>query len=621
MSGKLISEIKIVQSAWTRGIADNVVHGRTDTDILSKSASDIQNMIIMQQGGLAKRPCTKLLRNITVADIQFSASLQMPDGQNAIMIQQSNGAVYIVFVDKDKTISVGTFSAITSYVQDQNVVLIAPSWKNITIDYNAYTVSVESFEIKTIPITSNPSGVLPETYGVFVTKGNPDVDDDKNKYFTIGDRVLIFKYQVGSTESATPYRAGSVLFINGLYVKIDTGVDVISAPSYGTVLYGSTVNAQADTKKAVRYGFSPTVYYWGTTATPSSVGCFKDAFTADNLPKYITQFQNRLWCAGIDGDNKTIWASSIGDTHDFRQITTDDDSPLSVVVAGSPNTPTIQGLSSGITISAFTDMGVYAFINQMNTSITPTNFFIQRQNAHACARVQAVEYDQQLIYVQANNSNIRSLQYSAVTLMADNNLTILCPDIVNVPRQLVVVNSLDGSDNAYLFALNSDSSILCFQSVSTQGIQGWSRWTFDFNIVSIFGTTNNRLLAIVKSGNTFSLVEFRNNIYCDHNKTVPTCLVESAPFGMRDISIGDLLFMRKKVEKIKAYIYKTDGVVIEGKECSLTHFDTDYKEISTGVCEVVPDTNFTTLNTVTLSHHNDTPFSLLSLQVQIGLGG
>lgn len=619
MSTKLINELKMVQSAWTRGIANTIVHGRTDTDILTKSASDIKNMIIMQQGGLAKRPCTKLLRNVNVADIKFSASLQMPDGQNAILIQQSNGAAYIVFVDVDKMISVGTFSAITSYVQDMNIVLIAPAWKNITINYTAYTATVESFKFKSCPLKAEENNM--DGYDIFITKGEPNSDSAKDRYFSIGDKVNVCYRKSDTTDDCGRLAFNGVFFGCGLYIKKIKGATP-SDPANGVIIYGSTVGAQADTKANVKWrSIDPTKYYWGALTSADATVLFTDAFSGDNLPKYITQFQNRLWCAGINGDNKTIWASSIGDMHDFMQVTTDDDSPLSVVIAGSPNTPNITGLSSGITISAFTDMGVYAFINQTNTSITPTNFFIQRQNAHSCVSVTPVEYDQQLIYVQANNSNIRSLQYSVTALMTDNNLTILCPDIVNNPKQLAVVNSLDGDDNAYLFALNSDGSILCLQSVANQGIQGWSRWTFDFSVVAIFGTTNNRLLAIAKSGNTFSLVEFKNNLYQDHNKSIPQCLVVSAPFGMRDISIGDLLFTRKKVEKIKAYVYKTDGIIIEDKECSLTHFDSDYQDIKTGVCEVVPDTNFGTLNTVTIAHKNNTPFALLSLQVQIGLGG
>ncbi|MCE2706841.1 MAG: hypothetical protein LW807_07175 [Proteobacteria bacterium] len=54
--------IGVVQSVWSRGITDQTMAGRGDTDILLKGGQEIENLIMMEQGGLKKRPGLNFLK-------------------------------------------------------------------------------------------------------------------------------------------------------------------------------------------------------------------------------------------------------------------------------------------------------------------------------------------------------------------------------------------------------------------------------------------------------------------------------------------------------------------------------------------------------------------------------
>lgn len=615
------TSINIVQSVWSRGITDQVMQGRSDTDILSKGSQILENVVMMEQGGLKKRPALQYkMASIASADITYSVAYSLPWGRSIILVNADNN-VYLYYPDDNVAITIaGINGRIYSSVQDQNVVLISiqngtvSKWYDIIFTEGNNTPTVNEY-VASAPYLVK-TGLTP---GLTVAVTKNAIGTGQNEYFYVGETVFVDVF-------GSPAFVCNFVYIDGLFIKITSSTTTPTDVQFtGTILSSSSINVQAST--LVVYNSQN---YYGKLTNVKSCIFGEPAWDEDSMPRYITQFQNRLWCAysnGVDygfasipvANFNTIWASSIGNKHEFLVAGTDASDPIAIILAGDV-APKITGLYAGITINAFTENGIYSFLNAINSSITPTNFFIQKQTSHSSLSITPTEYDQQLFYIQKNGKNIRSLKYADKTLQIDANATIYTPSITNNPINMLTINSLDGDDNSYLFVLNRDSAgqgyISCHQSVQTQEIFGWTKWTFNNAInIKYLVTTNNRFFAITNT----NIFEFKNNIYKDNSLYDVKCIIQTNPYSLRDISIGDLLYRRKKIGEINAFVYNTDSVIINGVKYDVNQFDTDYQATKTAIITIFPQINWAKFDYVTIEHNTNNPFALLSLGVKLTL--
>lgn len=623
------TSINIVQSVWSRGITDQIMQGRSDTDILGKGAQVLENVVMMEQGGLKKRPCLQYrMTTVTVTNITYSAAFTLPWGREVILINADNN-VYIYYPDDAVGVTVAVNGVIYSHVQDQNIILISIQNGNSSDWYN-------------LPFIEGTNLPIPELYVIasFPYKVIKDVPNNKtvavlknfspggqNDYFYTNEYVQLIIFNQSPVFNLT------FAYVSGLNLKV-TAVQQIGADLLCTaiVLPSSSINV-----KAAESIVFDTISWWGVKTTRENCIFGNNAwnttsvFDDGSMPRYITQFQNRLWAAYtigrttivddvIPANYNTIWASSISDKHEFLIAGTDADDPIAIVLAGDV-APQISGLFAGITINALTETGIYSFLNTTNSSITPTNFFIQKQNNHSSLAIRPTEYDQQLFYIQKNGKNVRSLKYTNESLQLDANATIFTPSITNNPINMVTINSLDGDDNSYLFVLNRDTGghgyIACHQSVQSQEIYGWTKWTFDNAInIKYLVTTNNRFFAITNT----NIFEFKYDIYKDYNALYEVKVnIQTNPYSLRDISIGDLLYKRKKIGEINAFVYNTDSVIINGIRYDVNQFDVTYLATKTAIITLFPQINWAKFDYVTIEHNSNNPFALLSLGVKLVL--
>lgn len=613
------NSVSVVQSVWSRGITDSLIQGRSDTDILSKGAQIIDNLIMLEQGGLKKRPGINTILG-AVTPVQPGSLVQgfnLPFNETIIIVWGSNNT-YIYNITTN-AFTIVNFRGATSAVQDGNVILVSNGsvWCTITFNQSAQPI-LSSPITPTMPYT--PFTVQSQQLLLLKIQGA-----SINDYFYDGETI----YVVFPTGGPANFY---FLYANGLYLKFLSHT-IISHTQNGfvcTVLNGSSFNVKAS--KTFPLGSPADNYYGIDTNTDASLLTYASwspspSLGVTTMPKYLAQFQNRLWCSNIDkvddvipinSDNKTIWVSAIGDKYNFLAYNSEPDSPLSVILAGDVN-PSINNLTGGATISAFTDSGVYSFINQTNSSITPTNFFIQKQNSHAADPINAVEYDQKLYYIQSNRVNVRSLTYNASdSIQSDVNTTILSSELIRNPISICQVSSLDNTDDAYLFVLCKDdtgkSYIACHQSLQSQNIYGWTRWTFPYGVnISALLSVNNRLLAFVES----DICEFKFSNKADFSVQPIKCKMRTNLYSMRDIKIGDLLFKRKKISKINVLVYNTDSVIINGSRHDVNHFDSEYSLTKTSIIEVNSAINWAKFDSVTIEHESENDFTLLSLGAEL----
>jgi len=656
-------EIEISQSSWTKGMQSKVLSARNDTDILSKGATILDNVIIMQQGGLRKRPCAKK----TYAKIENTLAGIVTLGNKvwAINYNPITYTVKFIQIDEDNQSSndflLSGAGAITpdpsvklNYVQDGDTILFVPYWQIIIYDGNSFRI--EDFKFNSYPISPKNSNSdyfralsgnydpKRKIYLYYYGEGNNDAMSQAQTqytYISVGNTVLLY---VADGTPIIQFKdiIGTFLFINGLIIKITS---TLMSSLIGVVMYGSTP-VQALTKISITPNGWANV--WSITINAEDILFQTNSFDNTCPPYKITNYQNRLITANTLGknadspnnipvNNTTLWCSASGIKFSYLQTTSDDNSAFSVVISGDIS-PTIYDVVAYNYLYVTTDNGIYAFTNNTNSTFTPTNINLQKIGYHRCADIKPVQHDGQLFYVHVNNRSIFSLSQDSTGNILDIDRTILCPSFVRNVSYLCstnyinnINNDLSSDNSSYLLALSDEidqetnlttgkKCILSYQYMQSQGLDGWTRWTFKDKYPNALFTHKDRIFALFDDTGLKTLYEFKLGIFFDEFDipSVPDIKIKTHPFSFRDQLHGDLLFKRKKYSKIYLYCIDTITITINGEVNNIgAKFDNTPVTPYTGIVETIQYNNYDNLTAIEIGHNDNSDFCLIALSTKL----
>lgn len=660
--------ITVVQSNWTRGMQSPVLSARNDTDILGKGAAILDNVVIMQQGGLKKRPCTVLSCNgvsnqkpIGVTRLGEHLWQIFFDGSHTLSLFKINSN------EGARTINLAQGSEVydnVNFIQDGNVLLFTPFWTNVVYNVNSDSFSTSAFIFNSLPVSPkiknsdtltnyNANGQIYVQY-----RGDGSVTalqqaQTPNSFIAVGNNVIVYADINSNMQFSQNFILGTIIEINGLIIRfIETytreylGNTLVAL--YGVVMYGSDpVQALTKLPQSFTDGWT-NVYTVSVNASDIIVQTL--SFNANSLPHYVTNFQNRLITGFTKGilnnnplinippNNTTIWCSGAGNKFSYLQTNSEDDAPFSVNISGDIS-PQINNIISGDYLYICTNVGIYAFVNSTNSTFTPNNINLRKIGNHRCNNTQAIQHDGELFYVQENGKAIFSLSTDGTNIL-DIDRTILCPTFFSNVSHLCATNYISNinpdlaSDNSsFLFALsdeiNQDNGlpvtvdgkrkrcIVSYQFVSVQEIQGWTRWIFEDNNYPIaIYTCEDRLFGVFTDNKVY---EFKYGQYIDTGAVnPPQILIKTNPFSMRDQINGDLLFKRKKFSEICLYYVSTESLKIE----NFTHnvgfrFNGEFSAPRTDIKIQTEFDNFEILKQVNIGHNHNSDFQLIAMSTQL----
>jgi len=655
-----------VQSSWTKGMQSKVLSARNDTDILDKGSAILDNVVIMQQGGLRKRPCNIFSCNL--GNTVLLGIVRLGDHLWAVSTNQINTISFNKVDSNDPAINVDISSPTATnfnikFVQDGNTLLFTPQWINITYTApNTFTASPFVFNsYPIVPRLSNSTYFdttsLESSIQIFY-RGLGDDDSRLHAsvsgyYIAVGNVVAIYCKAPLLMNVNVPI--GTFIFMNGLVIKTTTAVTLNNSGTFnytycqGIIMYGS-VPAEALIKSDVYAKNTLNVMQlWNNIYSITSLytePVFKNnVFTNTNTPHLVTNFQNRLItsiCSPVTGggvfgtlpsNSSTIWCSSAGNKFSYVQTLNDEASPFDVVISGDV-TPQINNLVASDYLYVFANSGIYAFVNNTNSTFTPTNINLKKVGHHRCNSTKPVAHDGQIFYVQENGKAILSLSPSQGDIL-DIDRTILCPTFINGITHICESNYIanvspnKASDNSsYLFALGNNidqdtglpdgKCILSYQYMSSQGLDGWTRWTFgNVQPTSIY-TCEDRIFASFTDNKIY---EFKFGKFYDDTSGIdnpPSIVIKSNPYAMRDATHGDLLFMRKKYSEINIYYVDTYTLTINGEIRNVgSLFNGQLPEPRTGIERVTQFDTYSVIKQTTISHEHNSDFQIIALSVKL----
>jgi hypothetical protein len=681
-----MAKIKLVQSAWTHGQISEKMNARSDIqNMLTSSASVLENFVIIQQGGITKRPGTAYIQNIA-------------NGARLIPFKNSYGNFIIMLTSTLLTIrNIDTNTLLTTqaivfpnvnevkYAQDDAKIVFThtsmPPFVLEMTNSSTYTYGAVAFSIPPAYDfqTMNYDNLWFVLRHKVTTPAQPTL-------FAVGDQILITQYSTRAQAIADTQTVGggaisyslSTLdsYSGGVFVGMGStialiGEDIVSAGKVltfsGQLLDNGLVAQLSD--KVVISGKS--VFFAQPTMS-----------IEHGYPASCAFYQGRLWFGGFRDVPNLIVASQIDKYPIFESGTAKDSDPLNFKLS-SDVTAKIKHIVATKTMVLFTDVGEFAFLSVSGGSgtITGANVNITLQTKNGTTDCKPQELDNQLFYVQAGGNVIRGTDYNYTSnSYQSTNVSILSPEVINNPSDSGVIKNLNGDDNSYLLYVNADGSIACLQSVQSQNIAGWSKWTTKGRQFKSICSINNRTFCLVYNpvSNITTLEEFSNTIFVDcqtpitltngagttsiainnasillndgHlfqlNNVTPTnsfnvndsiisgtgicgvtmsSVMTTIPYTLRNDQIGDLLFTKKKTTDLTVYFYRSIGVdiTIQGKTEVIPLLKYD---VSLYNAPLIPKTDIYTtdkvvdwglLESITLSQSVPYPVTILGIGVTL----
>ena len=523
----------IRQTQFTTGEVDIQTWKRTEAPEYLSAAQSLQNCEISTIGLIKKRKGSIFLFNATgyanlnsqmyefvdrygVYYLILSANghfyvFSTPEQANQVIIE--SGADVVTAYNTD-VVTGDTDTAIIAtldtpyifedlpnidYTQDNdNLILVHPSYPPARIYISAYTVGVPTFAYAPLDIYPLPA------YDFGNINYNP---------FTVSLSVS------GSTLTFTVSGAGAGAYNNdwvggqiiggGATDTQPVGYAIITAvaPGSNTTTFTATVQIPFQTSG---YATSGAQYSIRQPAWSAALG----------YPSACLFFQNRLWLANTPTLNNAIFGSKINQPVSF-DVGTGADTDAIVYTIGQTGTGAIYWLNGGKQLEIFTQNFEFACPQDQNSALTPATFSVRQQSSYgASSNLKPVTYINDSYYIAKTGNAMVNYHYNGIGLTySSSNISAASSHLVKNPDNRALQRGDSISQDNFIYFLNKfDNTLTTFQFASETSLAALTPATYQSSVNLIDITTINNAVYILKyytKTGAFIIEEFNNDVKMD----------------------------------------------------------------------------------------------------------
>jgi len=388
-------------------------------------------------------------------------------------------------------------------------------------------------------------------------------------------------------------------------------------------------------------------------------------------PKSATFFQARLWFGGSLSRPQTLWGSKTNDFYNFDAGTSLDDEGIDVTL-DTDQVNAITAVYSGRHLQIFTTGGEFSM---QDSPITPAKSAVRRETLFGSGAVPPKNIDGAVIFVDRTGKSVREFLFSYnEDSYTAGTVSLLASHLLNSPVDMDVLKGTANDDANYVYFVNGDGSLAVYNTLRSQEVSGWTKWT-TFGEIESVAVVVDEVYFVVKRTINGSVVRFLEQLdsstYTDANKTVTlgspgtavtglthlngqvsrvradgevranatpssgaitlaetatvievgidyTTTVKTMPINM-DFQDGPTLTRKKRIVKVVPNVYQSLGISINGDRfidrnfgMSLNSAPTAY----TGLKEMYL-LGWTELAQVTITQTDPTPMTMLGLAIEV----
>lgn len=483
--------LRTVLTHFSGGELDPILSSRTDTKAYFEGAKQCRNWLIMNTGGVMRRPGTEYKATLP-AECRIIPFIFSEDevaifalSNNRLDVYSSAGAVIQSNINSEANWTTAQLFQL-NFAQFGDNVFITHRDNPIR---RIRRLSATSFDIQAFDFEEDEDVVVSgayKTHKPFYKYEDHDVTLSINTAATGTGRTVTASSGFFTSDYVDHY-----LTIDGSQVKI-TGY---TSPTEVTVTVIETIAG----------GVGPHTT-WEEELMSAARG----------YAQAVTFHDNRLWFGGVKQKPAAILASKVGQYFNFDVGTGSPTDSINVAIAGD-KVNEVRHLYSGRNLQIFTDGGEWFVPTSSDTAaILPTNIVFRRQSLYGCNRTRPSLFDGGTLYVQKNGQSVREFIYTEVEGgYRSTNLSVMSSHLIDTPKDLAQIEGTASRPENYALFLNSGStyngSIAVFHSIRDEEIQGWSLWqTKSGDYFHSIAAANENLFTVAKrniGGSTQYLLE------------------------------------------------------------------------------------------------------------------
>ena len=560
--------IEYLQSNLSGGELSPALHARTDIDKYGQSVASAENMVIVPQGGLRRRP------GLAKQDYgYFSGEIRI---EPFVFNQQQKYIVVfrVGYIDVlkendilEENISVPQLTSI-DIIDEINVIQSA----------DTLIITHETFN----PIKIYRGATELDWYADNISLEIPNFD------FT----GLSVSYENNGDAQSINIKTNNIVYNNdgdstggetNRFYKSKSDRDAIDL---ATEDFSVTTNWED-----IGYGKEPV---WSVSRGYPAVGTFHGG---------------RLWLAGSTDKPTSIWGSRVNGFFDFTYDTVDGSVPddhgiFDTIDANQYNK--ITNIFSGRKLQLFTTGS--EFINDIDFP-TPADSSWKQQTGYGSKRLQPILIDGATLFVDSSERTIRQFIYDFnEDGFVSNNITLLASHLMTNIKAIAAIKgtTLDVSD--YVYAINEDGTVAVMNTLRSEGLLGWTHWTTDGEFIDVC-VAGKDVYFVVKRNGAYFVEKLAENSYTDHHVILS---------GVEPTT-DDIVDGSDDVVDIADDIVDTDYA----SGTAVTTIDTDYNDLFLNTkFKVVADYSIFPDATPTSTGTNQNEFSIPrdAYRLEVGLG-
>jgi len=193
---------------------------------------------------------------------------------------------------------------------------------------------------------------------------------------------------------------------------------------------------------------------------------------ARGYPRQGVFHEGRLWLGGSKSKPQSIFASRAGNYYDFFGEEGEDDEGIFV---------TIDSRSLTDIVDINPDRGLQVFCKGAEFLVkgqTPSNIEVVSQTQHGSFNLEAQSFDGATLFVDKNGNTLRQFLFNfGEDAYTSADLSVLSSQLINQPVAMATLSGTTTEDANWVFLVNADGAGAVLNTMRSQDINGFSRWT------------------------------------------------------------------------------------------------------------------------------------------------
>jgi len=193
---------------------------------------------------------------------------------------------------------------------------------------------------------------------------------------------------------------------------------------------------------------------------------------ARGYPRQGVFHEGRLWLGGSKSKPQSIFASRAGNYYDFFGEEGEDDEGIFV---------TIDSRSLTDIVDINPDRGLQVFCKGAEFLVkgqTPSNIEVVSQTQHGSFNLEAQSFDGATLFVDKNGNTLRQFLFNfGEDAYTSADLSVLSSQLINQPVAMATLPGTTTEDANWVFLVNADGAGAVLNTMRSQDINGFSRWT------------------------------------------------------------------------------------------------------------------------------------------------